>query len=331
MNVQQRINVLVQLGIYMQTNSEEWIAVKQKAYLQNQWFIPQFIELAIHNICTNFLKSDMLEKVAHHYKIGEPGNIKNVGIVMAGNIPLVGFHDFLCVFISGHQATIKLSSKDDVLLPFLFKKIKDWDDEFTSHTSVAETLKGCDAYIATGSNNSGRYFDYYFRKYPHIIRKNRTSVAVLKGNETNEELELLADDVCLYFGLGCRNVTKLFAPEGYNFIPFLEALKKYEYFFEFNKYKNNYDYHLALLIMSNKFYMTNGFVLLTENVSLFAPVSQLNFSFYNSLEETVSVLQNNNNIQCIVGHHHTAFGNAQKPALTDFADGADTLLLLKEL
>lgn len=331
MNVQERLNLLVHLGNYMQSDSEEWNAAKHQAHLKNQWFIPQFIELSVKNICEKFLQKQTLQKAVGQYKIEEPVQPKTVGIVMAGNIPLVGFHDFLCVFLSGHHAAIKLSSKDDVLLPFLLEKMNGWNEEFASYVTVADTLKNCDAYIATGSNNSSRYFEYYFAKYPHIIRKNKTSVAVLDGAETKEELSLLADDVSLYFGLGCRNVTKLFVPEGYDFIPLLEALKKYDYFLEFHKYKNNYDYQLALLIMSNKFYMNNGSVLLAESASPFAPVSQLNFSYYNSLQETVSSLQNSNDIQCIVGHHHTPFGNAQTPCFTDFADGTDTLQFLMNL
>ena len=331
MNVQERLQLLVRLGGYMQANDEEWQAVKQRAYLQNQWFIPQFIDLSVQNIANEFLPEKTLEKLVDDYEISEPEVIKNAGIVMAGNLPLVGFHDFLCVFISGHKAVVKLSSKDDVLLPFLLKKMKEWNEDAANHFAIADTLKNCDAYIATGSNNTGKYFDYYFAKYPHIIRRNRTSVALLEGNETSEELNLLADDVALYFGLGCRNVTKLFVPEGYDFIPFLDALKKYDHFLEFHKYKNNYDYHLTLLIMNNRFYMNNGTFLLAENASLFAPVSQINFSYYNSRKETISVLQGNPDIQCIVGHTFIPFGNAQKPCITDFADGSDTLAFLKKL
>lgn len=331
MNVQERVQLLVKLGEFMQSGEEEWQAVKQGAYLKNQWFIPQFISLSVHNIAHEFLQKKTLEKLVSDYEINEPEVIKTVGIVMAGNIPLVGFHDFLCVFISGHKALIKLSSKDDVLLPFLLKKIGEWNEDAKSHFAIAETLKSCDAYIATGSNNSGKYFDYYFSKYPHIIRRNKTSVALLEGNETNEELNSLADDVALYFGLGCRNVTKLFVPEGYDFIPFLEVLKKYDHFPEFHKYKNNYDYHLTLLIMNNRFYMNNGTFLLAENTSPFAPVSQINFSYYNSRKETISVLQGSPDIQCIVGHQFIPFGNAQKPCITEFADGSDTLAFLKKL
>ncbi|MFY7900242.1 MAG: hypothetical protein ACOVNY_08665 [Chitinophagaceae bacterium] len=199
--------------------------------------------------------------------------------------------------------------------------------------SFAENLKGCDAYIATGSNNTSRYFEYYFGKYPNIIRKNRTSIAILDGSETENELSLLADDIQLYFGLGCRNVTKLYVPNEYDFVPLLAALKKYHHFFEFHKYKHNYDYQLALLMLSNKFYMTNGSIVLAEEKSFFSPVSQINYEYY-QLEEENSLyqeLQNNAAIQCVVGKKGISFGKAQKPSLQNYADGIDTMQFLTSL
>ncbi len=250
---------------------------------------------------------------------------------MAGNIPLVGFHDFLCVFVSGHKAIIKPSSKDEVLIKYIAQKFFEWNNDAKNYISFRENLKNCDAYIATGSNNSSRYFEYYFSKYPNIIRKNRTSVAVLQGDETKEDLSLLADDMQLYYGMGCRNVTKLFVPKDYDFIALLDALKKYNYFIDFHKYKNNYDYQLALLIMNRKFYMTNDSIILTENESVFAPVSQVNYSFYDDLKTAAESLKNNADIQCIVGKNFIPFGTAQSPSLTDYADGMDTMQFLKQL
>lgn len=325
MNVQQRIDLLVQLGKYITADGEDWQAAKHSAYAHNQWFIPQFVKLATDNIVSEFLQQNILEELALQYQIADvPAGNKTVGVVMAGNIPLVGFHDFLCVFLSGRKQLIKASCKDEVLIKHLVKKLTEWNSEVADLVSFAEMLKNCDAYIATGSNNSGRYFEYYFSKYPSIIRKNRTSVAVLDGTETTEELNLLADDIQQYFGLGCRNVTKLFVPENYNFIPLLDALKKYEYFAEYNKYKSNFDYHLALLIMGNKLYMNNGSIILTEEQQLFAPVGQINYSVYLDKKETESIL-NNQDVQCIVGHSYLPFGEAQKPCITNFADGVDTL------
>jgi len=192
-------------------------------------------------------------------------------------------------------------------------------------------LKGCDAYITTGSNNSARYFEYYFSKYPNIIRRNRTSVAVLDGTETPEELDKLADDVHLYFGMGCRNVTKIFIPKNYDFIPILSAFKKYDRFKDHHKYKNNYDYNLALHILNGKFYMTNESVILVESPSIFSPISQLNYEFYTRKKDVDESLRLLEYLQCAVGHGYIPFGQAQLPSLTDYADGVDTMKFLTSL
>lgn len=338
MNLQQRIDLLVRLGEYISANDPAWQQVKEKAGYENGWFIPAFVEAAVNNISCRFLQRDQLENWLSAYPGIGSGLPKKVGIVMAGNIPLVGFHDWLSVFISGHQAIIKPSSKDQVLIKHLAGIMNEWitehSPENTSNpplTVFAEMLKGCDAYIATGSNNSSRYFEYYFGKYPHIIRKNKTSVAVLTGDEKPGELELLADDVYLYFGSGCRNVTKVFVPEGYDFVPLLEAFKKYNHLAEHHKYKNNYDYNLALHILNKKFYMTNGSVLLVEEEPVFSPISQLNYAYYSDRNELEAQLKNNHDLQCITGSGHISFGLAQCPGLSDYADGIDTLAFLSNL
>ncbi|MFL9483043.1 acyl-CoA reductase [Chitinophagaceae bacterium LWZ2-11] len=332
MDLQQRIDFMVRLGQYMQENGEEWQSVKEQAARLNSWFTPEFVELSVKNICTKFLQKEKLVDWAKKYNIPDfPAKQINFGLVTAGNIPLVGFHDFLCIWISGFSVTIKASSKDEVLIKHLVRKLYEWEITTQNMVSFADNLKGCDAYIATGSNNSSRYFEYYFEKYPHIIRRNRTSVAVLTGTETPEELDLLTDDIQLYFGLGCRNITKLYVPEGYDFIPLLDALKKYDYYFEYHKYKHNFDYQLTLLIMGNKLYMSNGSVILTENTSIFSPVSQVNYEHYTDKEKLSESLQNNTDIQCIVGKGFIPFGKAQQPSLTDYADGVDTMKFLMEL
>lgn len=332
MILQERIALMGRLGEYMCSGSEEWQAVKERAYRENQWFIPEFIEESVKNIASAFLNPVLLEKWAAANNIPETReNPKTVGLVMAGNIPLVGFHDFLCVFISGHHQVIKTSSKDDILIKHLVKKIYEWDISIQNTVSFAEQLKGCDAYIATGSNNTSRYFDYYFGKFPHIIRRNRTSVAILDQTETGAELEALAADIQLYFGLGCRNITQLFVPEGYDFIPLLTTLKKYEHFIDYHKYKHNFDYHLALLIMGNRYYMSNESIILTENDSPFSPVSQVHYQFYTDRKKLEETLSGNADLQCIVGHNHLLFGMAQQPALTDYADGVDTMTFLSSL
>ena len=330
MKLQNRIELLLQLRTYLVQNSEEWQNVKLTASIHNGWFTPEFIDLAVQNIVEQFLEKDKLMQWVNHYYINDSIIPKNVGIVMAGNIPMVGFHDFLCVFISGHIQTIKLSAKDDVLLKHLLQKMYGWEVTMQNFVSFAPMLKGCDAYIATGSNNSARYFDYYFSKYPSIIRKNRTSVAVLTGDEPIETLEKLSDDIHAFFGLGCRNVTKIYVPEGYDFVPLLNSFHKYKYFGDHHKYRNNYDYNLSIQIMNNRFYMTNESTLLVENEAVFSPISQLNYSFYNNIENVLSGLKENVDIQCIAGTE-IPFGQVQCPGLTDYADGIDTMQFLLTL
>lgn len=332
MNVQQRMDLLVRLGEYILSNEDSWLAAKEKAYYQNKWFIPEFTHLATHNIAHTFLTRDALQEWITRYNIPfENREPKKVGLVMAGNIPLVGFHDFLAIFISGHRMAVKTSSKDDILFKHLVQQLADREPAVNDYVMFQDILKGCDAYIATGSNNSARYFEYYFARFPHIIRHNRTSVAILTGNETKEELEKLADDVYQYFGLGCRNVTKIYVPAQYDFVPLLETFKKYNYLADQNKYKNNYDYALAILILNKQYYMTNGSVILSENKSIFSGISQLHYEFYSDMEEVNEQLKNDPGVQCIVGQNHIPFGYAQQPCLTDYADGVDTLQFLLEL
>ncbi len=329
MILQERITLMSRLGQYMLSDDEQWLAIRERAYRENQWFIPEFIDRAVKSIAENFLDEGLLNNWAIRYNFPpEQVSPKTVGLVMAGNIPLVGFHDFLCVFISGHQVVMKASSKDELLIKHLIKKLYEWEITIQNTVSFADRLNGCDAYIATGSNNSGRYFEYYFGKYPHIIRKNRTSVAVIDNTETKEELEALADDIQLYFGLGCRNITQLFVPKEYDFIPLLNVLRKYDYFMDYHKYKHNFDYHLALLIMGNRYYMSSDTVILTENTSPFSPVSQVHYSFYTDKDELMQQLQNNPDIQCVVGKGSIPFGQAQSPSLIDYADGVDTMAFL---
>jgi hypothetical protein len=331
MTLQQRIDLLARLGDYMQSSCQRWQQAKDQANRKNPWFIPEFIDMSARNISEQFLQREKLENWLREYNVpSENTEPVTVGIVMAGNIPMVGFHDLLCVFASGNKARIKLSSKDDVLLKHLVEELITWDKKVAAFISFEENLKGCQAYIATGSNNAGRYFDYYFGKYPSIIRRNRTSVAIIDGTETIEELDRLADDIHSYFGLGCRNVTKLYVPFNYDFTQLLSVLNKYDYYADFHKYRHNYDYQLALLMMGNKFYMTNGSILLSKNESIFSAVSQLNYEPYKAAED-LETLKTNPNIQCIVGHGALPFGQAQQPSLTDYPDQVDTMQFLMSL
>lgn len=336
MNLPYRIDLLSQLGAYILKNGPDWQRVKEKASWENGWFIPEFIEFATGNIARFFLQKELLQAWTRKYPIPELLNqgsrpSPQVGIVMAGNIPLVGFHDLLCVFIAGKKALIKTSSKDETLIKHFVEKLGEWDASVKSLVEFAPLLKGCDAYIATGSNNSSPYFDYYFGKYPHIIRRNKTSVALLTGEETGEELNRLADDVFLYFGLGCRNVTKIYVPIGYDFIPLLNAFKKYDYLADHHKYKNNYDYNLAILILNKKYYMSTPALIMVEETSIFSPISLLNYEFYRETDKLTASLKARQDLQCIVGKGFIPFGESQSPRVDDYADGIDTLEFVSNL
>lgn len=332
MNLQQRIEILVHLGEYIQGNDPAWESVKHSAFVRNEWFTPENIDLAVDNIAKYFLQKDLLEQWVNENQVPATSeNPKNVGLVAAGNIPLVVFHDFLSIFISGHKQSIKLSSKDDILLPFLIQKMIEWNHKVADYIQISELLKNCDAYIATGSNNSGRYFDYYFGKFPHIIRRNRTSVAILDGTESAAELSALTNDIHEYFGLGCRNVTKIYVPKDYDFVPLVNALKSYESLLDNVKYKNNFDYQLAILLLNKKFYMNGGALLLEENPALFAPLSVVHYEFYENVEDLTKELNNCEDVQIIIGKYGLPFGISQKPTLSDYADGVNTLAFLNML
>jgi hypothetical protein len=329
MNLQERIDLLVELGVWMQRDDPEWEAAKRKANLENSWFVRPFIDLAVSNIANGFLTRNALESFIFTYDLpAENTSPKKVGLVPAGNIPLVGFHDIMCIFLTGHYAWIKPSSKDEALIKAIVEKINNISPKASAYFTLSERLNNCDAYIATGSNNTSRYFEYYFGKYPHIIRRNRTSAAILTGNESDSELEKLADDICQYFGMGCRNVTKIYVPENYDFLRLLPALNKYDWLADHHKYKNNYDHNLALHILNNKFYMTNGSVLLVEAPALFSPISEVHYEFYADIKQVESQLSQNDDLQCLVGRAYTPFGQAQCPAISTFADGVDTIRFL---
>ena len=328
MNVQERINLMVKAGEYLLADTEEWQQAKQQAFYKNGWFTTEFSQHAATKIAENFLDLEALQKWISHYHIDDNITPKNVGIVMAGNIPMVGFHDMLAVFMSGHYQTVKLSSKDDVLLKHLVKYLYSLDNEIQNYISFAEMLKGCDAYIATGGNSAAKSFTEYFGKYPNIIRKNKTSVAVLTGSETEDELKLLADDIHLYFGLGCRNVTKIFVPDGYNFEQLINSFSAYKYFGDHHKYRNNYDYNLSIILLNNVYYMTNEATILSENKNMFSPISQLYYEHYHNVNELTGFLKNDDDVQCLVGKNFVPFGQAQNPDLFTYADGEDSMEFL---
>jgi hypothetical protein len=330
MEIQARIAGFVALGKHlMNQNNPELKEVKQRAQSENAWFLPEFIDASIEQISTQFLnEAALIDWAALYPTIPQEFTHKKVGIVMAGNIPMVGFHDLLSTLMAGHIAVVKLSSKDRVLMEYIIETLQKFAPLWKDQIIIQEQLKHCDAYIATGSNNTSQYFEHYFGKFPHIIRKNKTSIAIIEGTETKEELDLLANDMMLYFGMGCRNVTQIWVPEQYNFEPLLDSLKKYDFILDNHKYKHNYDYQLALLMMTRQYYMNTGSILLSENPSPFAAISQIHYQYY----QAGNLPQfNEEEIQCVVGKNRLAFGSLQAPKLSQYADGVDTLAFLSTL
>jgi hypothetical protein len=341
MTIQQRISALSKWGSALQALIDDLPENPEnplfKAIVQaknkNAWFVKSNSINALKEIC-NLLESNSLNKLLKAYIELEKGVVapKVIGIVMAGNIPLVGFHDLLCVLVSGHKAKVRLSSDDSVLIPAITEILFEMYPEFKNQVEFVSRLSGMDAVIATGSNNTARYFDYYFGKYPSLIRKNRNSVAVLSGQESDEDLKNLGHDIFDYFGLGCRNVSKVYVPEGYSFNPFFEAIESYSSLMEHNKYMNNYDYHRALFLLDGIPFLTNNFLIVRENEAYATPVSVLHYEYYSSLNDLELKLASDKElIQCRVGVTGLPFGFAQQPDILDYADGVDTMQWLLSL
>ncbi|KFF05942.1 acyl-CoA reductase [Flavobacterium reichenbachii] len=300
----------------------------------NGWYTPEQVYFSIQS-WAEALTEENLNKWLSAYTIDQnDNNSKNVALILAGNIPLVGFHDFLSVLITGNKALIKTSSNDQHLLPFLAKYLIAVDEDLKDKITFVEgKLENFDAVIATGSNNTSRYFEYYFKDKPSIIRKNRNSAAVLDGSETKEQLEDLGEDIFRYFGLGCRNVSKIFVPSGYTFDTLFEAIFKYQDVIHYEKYANNYDYNKAVFLMSNFKLLDNGFLTLKQDTSYASPISSVFYEFYENIDELQTRLEaDSEQIQCIVSNglikNSTAFGETQKPQLWDYADNVDTITFL---
>lgn len=335
MNTKQRIEAFVMLGQAIQSLSQnDKESLFRRAADINPWFTPANIERALAGI-VSFLDKETLERWLGNYKT--PFEPRSIGIIMAGNIPLVGFHDMLSVLITGHKAIIKLSSQDEVLPKAVIDLLTDADPAFIQQIEIVETLPTVDAVIATGSNNSSRYFKKYFANKPHIIRMNRTSIAVLDGNESVHEQEKLGDDIFSYFGMGCRNVSKLFVPEGYKIENLLSYFEVYEDIINHPKYFNNYEYNKAIFLVNRIEHLDNGFALFTESKELVSPLSVVYFEFYTSMDDLKGKLDLiNDHLQCIVGNIEgirklIPFGQAQSPAIDDYADDVDTMKFLSSL
>ena len=351
MDLQQRINAFVKLGAFLGQFTTNGIS-KDDTIEANELFFEGFrhqMKLAKENNGW-FTDDNMLFSIESWSSALTVGNInqwvskydfntikpKTVAIIMAGNIPLVGFHDFLSVLISGHSVLVKQSSNDKHLLPFLSKYLEIVEPEFKGKIKFTEDkLEGFHAVIATGSDNTARYFDYYFKDKSSVIRRNRNSAAVLTGDETSIQLEALSDDIFRYYGLGCRNVSKLFVPEDYNFDAFFNAVYKWHPIIHEAKYANNYDYNKAVYLMSEFDMLENGFLMLKKDESYASPIATVFYETYDSLDNLKKKLKSESDkIQCIVSKefmdNEINFGETQKPQLWDYADNVDTVdFLLK--
>jgi len=341
------IDAFVKLGKYLtdfcdkcySENTEVDSELKQtveQARHHNGWFTEDNILFSLQQ-WGDLLTEENLNKWLSNYNFNKEDEPKTVGIVMAGNIPLVGFHDFLCVLLSGNKVLAKLSSNDKVLLPYLSKYLIQQEPSLANRIEFIDgKMENFDAVIATGSNNTSRYFEYYFGNKPNIIRKNRNSVAVLTGNEAEKELKALGEDIFRYYGLGCRNVSKIYVPKDYDFDALFKALYDYKDIIHQHKYANNYDYNKAVYLMSEFKILDNGFLVLKEDEALTSPISALFYSYYDdesSLREKLEELDEQ--IQCIVSsrtlENEVKFGETQKPSLKDYADGIDTMEFLLKL
>ncbi|OCB76096.1 acyl-CoA reductase [Flavobacterium crassostreae] len=351
MTLEVKKNIFIELGRFLNqfTDNE---SIKNKNVLQNDlffdefnkliklsqshngWYTPEQVYFSIQSWATA-LSEDNLNQWLSNYNF-ESVTPKKVALILAGNIPLVGFHDFLCVLLAGHSVVVKTSSNDQHLLPFLAKYLSTIAPPIADKITFVEgKLENFDTVIATGSNNTARYFEYYFKDKPAIIRKNRNSVAVLNGSETKEELVALGADIFRYFGLGCRNVSKLFVPKGYSFDAFFEAIFEYQDVIHYEKYANNYDYNKAVFLMSNFKLLDNGFLTLKEDPSYASPISSVFYEYYDTIAALQTKLSTEQDqIQCIVSKDliagSIAFGQTQQPKLWDYADNRDTLLFLLE-
>lgn len=334
MNIKQKKLAFIQLGKRIEEKSQrdDWDVFLNQVKAENGWFTSENIHLALQGI-QKMLQEDVLNQWLAHYpeKQVDP---QKVGIVMAGNIPAVGFHDLLCTLMSGHQALIKLSSKDSILIKSIAQWLIEIESSFEEQIIFAERLNEAEAYIATGSNNSARYFEYYFSKKPHIIRQNRNSCAILTGGENEDDFNNLTRDLFCYFGLGCRNVSKLYVPADYDWTLFWEAVSNWEAIAHHHKYTNNYDYYKSIYLLNQDTFSDNGFLMLKESESFATPVSILHYETYNTKENLSEKLKAHaEQIQCIVarddfGKNTVPFGQTQFPKPWDYADNVDTMEFL---
>lgn len=335
----ERLQTFVALGNFLRAadSQPELTELAHRAHIRNNWFTVSNTLRAIDAIAREFLAEDKLSNWLGQYR-AEPNVPQPVGVVMAGNIPAVGFHDMLCVLLSGHKLLAKLSTQDFVLIHYFIQKIKEINPAFSDAIEEIERLNAASAYIATGSNNTARYFEYYFAKKPHIIRRNRSSVALLMGEEAETEFLPLGHDILDYYGLGCRSVSTLLVPEGYDFVPLLRTLEpQASEYLNNHKYQNNYDYNKSIYLVNGVPHYDNGYLLVTENDALVSPISVLYYETYKTQDDARQWLTTRTEqIQVVASARgwlpgSLSFGQTQRPGLTDYADGIDTMAFLDSL
>lgn len=332
---EQLISAFKQLGKYLCEPDEAFQSAIYSAENANPWFTKSEVTKSVKALAEMLNEGD-LSQWFEHIEVAQ--NPKTIGLILAGNIPLVGFHDVMCVLATGNIALIKLSSSDNKLLPFLLNKLCEILPNLKEHIIYAEQLKGFDAVIATGSNNTSRYFEYYFGKVPNIIRKNRNSIAILTGEESKEDVAQLGHDIFDYFGMGCRSISKIFIPKNYEIKNFFEPLAQFQDIINHFKYNNNYDYNKSIYLVNQQKHYDNGFLLLKEDEGLSSPLAVLYYETYENVDEAIKKLkQQAEQIQCIVGNIRERklsilpFGQSQHPKLWDYADNVNTIEFLKNL
>ena len=334
-----KINILNELGDYISKilkNDPPLILdnLINSSLNNNRWFDEKSIIYSL-KAWSKILKKDLIKKWTYKYEINSFKNKKTIALILPGNIPLVGFHDILCLWILGYNGVIKLSSKDNVLIPFLSNYLEE-KSNIKSFIYKDSIIKNFDAVIATGSNNTSIYFEYYFSKYPNIIRKNRTSIAVLDGNETEIDLKNLAKDILLYYGLGCRNVSKIYIPKEFDLNKIFKGMESFSYIIKNSKYANNYDYNKSILLINQDEFLDNGFFILKESSKIAAPISCAFYEYYNNKKDLDNkIIEIKANLQCIVGESRIIkgipFGSSQNPSLEDYADNIDTIKFLMNI
>ena len=332
MTLNHRIAALLSLGELLANLPEEQLQpLARQAAFQNSWFTPDNVRAAISSMA-NMLESDQMLEWISRYQIPNPQSPKNIGVVMAGKIPFAGFHDALTVFLSGHKLMARLSSQDTVIPTWVLGQLMKLEPAFQEYINLVDRVNNADAIIATGSDNSARYFEYYFSSKPHIIRHNRNSIAILTGEESPSDFNGLAEDIFRYFGLGCRSVSKLYVPPGYDFIPLLDRLVQWPALNEHSKYFNNYEYNRAVYLINALHHLDTGTLLLIQNKSISSPVGVLHFEEFSNIGALRTELTSlDERLQVIVSTDNQIMpdsvrpGEAQHPKLWDYADGVDTL------